>query len=158
MKEILSQSSTLNLTISDRGMSMPQILSEQNPKLLSPLTLAFIGDAVYELCARSRVVDEGNMPVNGMHKKSVALVNAGAQSKALGRIEGMLTEEEIAIYKRGRNACSSSTPKHANLADYRRATGVEALFGYLYLKGEPARIKELFEAANPIESGKGAGG
>ena len=108
---------------------------EQNPKLLSPLTLAFLGDAVYELCVRQRVVAEGNCPVNDMHRKAVKLVNAAAQSDAFERISGALTEEELAVYK------------HAALADYRRATGVEALFGYLYLKGETERIGELFDLA-----------
>lgn len=122
-------------------------LQETNPKLLSPLTLAFIGDAVYELCVRQRIVREGNMPVNLMHQKSVSLVNATAQSKALERIENQLTEEEREIYKRGRNATSNSSPKHADIADYRRATGVEALFGYLYLKGQNDRIDEIFALA-----------
>lgn len=119
-----------------------------NPKLYSPLALAFLGDAVYELCARQRVIEEGNMPVNGMHKKAVAVVNAAAQSAAFERIESVLTEEETAIYKRGRNATSASVPKNAELGAYRRATGVEALFGYLYLCGETGRINELFELAN----------
>ncbi len=120
---------------------------EQNPKLLSPLTLAFLGDAVYELCVRQRVVAEGNRTVNDMHRKAVKLVNAAAQSDAYERITGALTEEELAVYKRGRNANATSSPKHAALADYRRATGVEALFGYLYLKGETERIGELFDLA-----------
>ena len=122
-------------------------LQEQNPKLLSPLTLAFLGDAVYELCVRQRVVAEGNCPVNDMHRKAVKLVNAAAQSDAFERISGALTEEELAVYKRGRNANATSSPKHAALADYRRATGVEALFGYLYLNGETERIGELFDLA-----------
>lgn len=121
---------------------------QTNPKLLSPLTLAFLGDAVYELCVRQRIVGEGNMPVNNMHKKSVTLVNAAAQSAAFERICPLLTEDELAVYKRGRNANTTSSPKHADLADYRRATGVEALFGYLYLKGEIERVMELFDLAN----------
>ncbi|MEM1484066.1 ribonuclease III domain-containing protein [Oscillospiraceae bacterium PP1C4] len=119
-----------------------------NPKLLSPLTLAFLGDAVYELCVRQRIVGEGNMPVNNMHKKTVSIVKAEAQSAAVERIAEQLTEEELAIYKRGRNASTTSSPKHADLADYRRATGLEALFGYLYLKGEIGRINEIFDLAN----------
>ena len=107
----------------------------------------FLGDAVYELCVRQRVVAEGNCPVNDMHRKAVKLVNAAAQSDAFERISGALTEEELAVYKRGRNANATSSPKHAALADYRRATGVEALFGYLYLKGETERIGELFDLA-----------
>lgn len=118
------------------------------PKQLSPLALAFLGDAVYELCARQAIVCECNRPVGEMHKKSVQMVNAGAQSAAFARLEPLLTEEELAIYKRGRNTNSQSTPKHADIADYRRATGVEALFGYLFLKGEVARISELFAAAS----------
>ena len=119
-------------------------IEQENPRLLSPLTLAFLGDAVYELYARSRIVKEGNTPVNNLHLKTVELVNAGAQSAAVARIEACLTEEELAIYKRGRNASASSTPKHADIADYRRATGLEALFGYLFLMGEQERIEQLF--------------
>ena len=79
---------------------------------------------------------------------TVSLVNAGAQSGAFERISELLTDEELAVYKRGRNANASSVPKHADIADYRRATGVEALFGYLYIKGEIDRINQLFELAN----------
>ena len=130
-------------------------MNEQtNPGLHGPLALAFLGDAVYELCARLRVVEAGDRPVGSMHRESVALVNAGAQSAALRRVEELLTEEELAVYKRGRNASASSTPKHAEMADYRRATGVEALFGYLFLKGEHARIRALFDRMNePLSPG-----
>ncbi len=127
-----------------RKIGQPQ----EHPNLLSPLTLAFIGDAVYELCARQRVLEEGNRPVNEMHQKTVALVKAQSQSQAFQRLEGVLTQEELAVYKRGRNANTTSSPKNAVLGDYRRATGVEALFGYLYLKGDLERIGELFELAN----------
>ena len=125
----------------------------QDPRQFSPLTLAFLGDAVFELCARQRVLESGNQPVNGLHKQAVALVNAGAQSQGLEKILGQLTEEEMAVYKRGRNATSNSAPKHAELSDYRRATGVEALFGYLYLMGRQERIAELFAQMNPPETG-----
>ena len=126
---------------------------QENPRLMSPLALAFLGDAVYELCARRRVLAEGG-PVGGMHLKTVELVNAGAQSAALEQISALLTEEELAVYKRGRNASASSTPKHAQIADYRRATGVEALFGYLFLRGEQARIEELFDRMHPAGAGE----
>lgn len=116
----------------------------KNPKQMNPLTLAFLGDAVYELYARRYVVERENCPVGQMHLKTVDLVNAGAQSAAFARLENFLSEEELAIYKRGRNTNTQSTPKHADIADYRRATGVEALFGYLFLKGETARAEELF--------------
>ena len=117
---------------------------EQNPKLLSPLTLAFLGDAVYELCVRQRVVAEGNRPVNDMHRKAVKLVNAAAQSDAFERISGALTEEELAVYKRGRNAHVHQVPKNATYAQYARATGLECLFGALYLTGQLDRLNELF--------------
>lgn len=120
---------------------------QENPKLYSPLTLAYLGDAVYELCARQWVLSQGNRPVNELHKMGVELVKADAQSAALAKLEGLLSEEELSVYKRGRNANTNSSPKHANLADYRRATGLEALFGYLYLKGESQRIQQLFALA-----------
>ena len=116
----------------------------QNPKLRSPLTLAFLGDAVYELCARYFLVSQGDCPVGRLNRRKVEMVKAAAQSAAFEAIAPLLTEDELSIYKRGRNASSPSAPKHAELADYRRATGVEALFGYLYLKGETDRIEELF--------------
>lgn len=118
---------------------------DRNPKQLSPLTLAFIGDAVYELLARERVLSFGNMPVNNMHNKTVQIVNAAAQSASFLQIEPVLTEEELAIFRRGRNASPGSLPKHANPADYHRATGLETLFGYLYLSGNTQRIQELFD-------------
>lgn len=116
----------------------------QNPKLLSPLTLAYLGDAVFELCARRQVVLEGNMPVNQLHKKGVDMVRATAQAAGFERIRAYLSEEELDIFRRGRNAGASSVPKHTSVSDYRCATGVEALFGYLYLKGEQQRVDELF--------------
>lgn len=127
---------------------MPEQTAEiENPKLMSPLVLAFLGDAVYEIYARRKILGEGNCPVNQMHQKSVSMVCAKAQSAALEKIFDLLTEEEQAVFKRGRNAHSASSPKHTELADYRRATGVEALFGYLYLQGKMSRIEELFELA-----------
>lgn len=118
-----------------------------DPRLKSPLALAFLGDAVYELLARRYVVERADCPVGRMHQSTVELVNAGAQSAAFAALESALSEEELAIYKRGRNTNTQSTPKHADIADYRRATGVEALFGYLFLKGETARIGQLFALA-----------
>ncbi|MBE6907456.1 Mini-ribonuclease 3 [Marasmitruncus massiliensis] len=126
---------------------LEQTAEMANPKLLSPLALAFLGDAVYEICARRKIVGEGNCPVNQMHRKSVGMVCAKAQSAALEKLFDLLTEEEQAVFKRGRNAHSASSPKHTELVDYRRATGMEALFGYLYLQGRMSRIEELFELA-----------
>ncbi len=108
----------------------------------SPLALAYIGDAVYELIIRTKVMNHGSTQVNNMHKKSARLVNAKAQADIIrSLVEGEeLTEEEIAVYKRGRNAKSATTAKHATVADYRTATGFEALCGYLYLSGKLERL------------------
>ena len=118
--------------------------SSCNPKLLSPLTLAFMGDGVYEMLVRERLVTI-NRPVGTLHKKTVELVNAHAQAQAIQKIMDMLTEDEMAIYKRGRNANGIRHPKNADLTEYRMATGLEALFGYLYLSDNQARLYELFD-------------
>ena len=118
---------------------------------ISNIGLAHLGDAVYELCARAYVVAQQNRPVGELHQQVVTLVNAGAQSAALERLLPLLTPEELAIFKRGRNASASSVPKHAEIADYRRATGVEALFGYLFLKGERQRLEMLFAKMNGLQ-------
>ncbi len=118
----------------------------KNPKLLNPVTLAYIGDGIYELLVRSMVVAEnGSMPAYMLHKTSVDFVCAEAQSIGADAIQPLLDEEEEAIYKRGRNSTSSKVPKHADPCDYRKATGLEALFGYLYLVDRQERIKQLFE-------------
>lgn len=111
----------------------------------SPLALAYIGDAIYELLIRTKVMNRGSTQVNNMHKKSAELVNAGTQAKILRLLlEGEeLTAEETAIYKRGRNAKSTTSAKHATVIDYRTATGFEALCGYLYLEGQLERLVEL---------------
>ena len=115
----------------------------QNPKLLSPTTLAFVGDAVYGVMVRSRLA-EIERPVGELHKRSVEYVNANAQSDAFELIKNELTEEEISIYKRGRNNHVGQVPKNATSGVYHSATGVEALFGFLYLKGETERLNMLF--------------
>ena len=115
-------------------------------RLLSPLALAFIGDGVYELLAREHLLSQGNAPVGKLHERTVELVSAGAQAAAYERIAGLLTREEEAVYRRGRNANSTRCPRHTDPAVYRRATGVEALFGWLYLTGQTARVGELFTA------------
>lgn len=112
---------------------------------LSPLVLAFIGDTVYDLLTRGYVIAQGNAPVNKMHSRAKHIVNAAAQSQTYGIIEPFLTEEENAVLKRGRNAKSNTSAKNQSIVDYRRATGVEALFGWLYLKGEYDRIEELYK-------------
>lgn len=116
-----------------------------DPKLLSPGTLAFLGDAVYELFVREKLVRQANMPVNKLHLLAVEQVRASFQSKAVAAIEPLLTEEELSVWKRGRNANGVKPPKHANPAEYRRATGLEALFGYLFLQGNLQRLTQLFQ-------------
>lgn len=113
-------------------------------RLYSPQALAFLGDAVYEILVRERIVHRANMPVNKLHLQAVEQVRASYQSKAYAVVEPVLTEEELVALKRGRNISSIKPPKNGTMQDYRRATGLECLFGYLYLKGEIQRINELF--------------
>ena len=118
-------------------------LEDQDLRSYSPLTLAYIGDGVYELIIRTILVKKGNCPVNRLHKKASSLVTAGAQSAIMEVIEEELTPEELSVYRRGRNAHSPTMAKHATMADYRRATGFEALMGYLYLKEDYTRMLTL---------------
>lgn len=113
----------------------------------SPLTLAYIGDAIYDLIVRTMVVESGNAPVNKLHKKVTTQVQATAQAELFHHIQENLTEEEMAVYKRGRNAKSFSSAKNAGIVEYRTATGVEALFGYLYLTDRIDRIIELMQSS-----------
>lgn len=119
-----------------------------NVKQLSPLNLAFIGDCVYEMLVRETLVTDANRPVNDLHRESVRFVCAKAQTNAFGKIKDILTQEEMAIYKRGRNAKVGHSPKSATEGEYHCATGVEALFGFLYLTEQTDRIKELFSVIN----------
>lgn len=112
--------------------------------LLSPSVLAFVGDAVYGLCVRSHLASV-NRPSGELHRLSVKYVCAPAQAKAFQIIEPCLSGTELAVYKRGRNFHTSSTPKNATNGEYHAATGLETLFGYLHLSGETARLEELFE-------------
>ena len=119
-----------------------------SPRQLSPLNLAFVGDCVYEILVRETLVCDANRPVNDLHRESVKYVSAKAQTEAFAKIKDFLTEDETAQFKRGRNAKVGHSPKSATDAEYHTATGVEALFGYLYLNGEAERIKELFKIIN----------
>ena len=111
---------------------------------ISMLGLAHIGDAVYELLTRTMLCAGGNKKVTDLHKKTVAIVNAPAQAAAAARMLPVLTEDEAYIYKRGRNAKVNSVPQNADIAQYHAATGLEALFGWLYLQGKTERINELY--------------
>ena len=126
-----------------------------NPSLYSPLVLAYIGDAVYEVFTREKVLElHPDMPAHKLHKVNVHYVRAKSQSNAMSQIEPILSEDELAIYKRGRNAKAGTVPKNADLVDYRRATGFEALVGYLHLKGRQDRLGEIMEMAFRCEEDK----
>lgn len=112
---------------------------------ISPLTLSFIGDSVYDLMVREYVISLANRPVGQLNKRKVNVVNCKFQAECAEILEPHLTEEETVIYKRGRNANVHSVPKNANRQDYHTATGFEAVFGYLYLKKDIARLRELFD-------------
>ena len=118
-------------------------LKEVEAREYSPLALAYLGDAVYELAIRTFVMNPGNTQVNKMHKKTAGLVKAEAQANFYKVLEEELTEEEKAVYRRGRNAKSVTMAKHATMKDYRMATGFEALMGYLYLTEQMERMAEL---------------
>lgn len=128
-----------------------------DPNLVSPLVLAYIGDAVYELIIRTVNFKKGNKSVNKFHTYNVKFVKAKTQA-ILGRlIKDELSSNELAIYKRGRNAKSHSIAKNATVSDYRYATAFESLIGYLYLKKENQRIKYLLDTAFSLFEEKGLG-
>ncbi len=108
----------------------------------SPLVLAYMGDAVYELYVRKMLVSKANTQVDKLHKSAVQIVKAEAQCEAFRKIENELTEKEMAVFKRGRNT-KSSVPKHSSVAEYRTATGLEALIGYIYLTGDTNRLNYI---------------
>ncbi|MBE6776219.1 MAG: ribonuclease III [Ruminococcaceae bacterium] len=112
--------------------------------MLSPLNLAFIGDTVFDLFVRERLVCEANRPVSKLHNKAASMVKASAQAEAVEKIRDRLTEQEQSIIRRGRNAHVNHKAKNMSEADYHLATGLEALIGYLYLKGETERLNEIF--------------
>lgn len=120
-------------------------LSEVAPESYSPLNLAYIGDCVYDLVIKTINLNKGNMPVHKLHEETSRLVNAKTQSEMMRYMQEVLTQEEHDIFKRGRNTKSVSPAKNQSITDYRRATGFEALIGYLYLKKEYRRLVELIK-------------
>lgn len=125
-------------------------LSEGEARLKNPLSLAFVGDTVWDLLIRQRLLQSAAR-VNALHRQAVALVNAGAQAAACERIEPALTEGEAEVLRRGKNAhAKHNAPKNQDPLAYSRATGLEALFGFLYLTGRSERILELFDIGVPI--------
>lgn len=122
---------------------MPGFKKFERPAELPALALAYMGDAVYELAVRTHLVGKGLTRVNRLHGEAVRYVNAGAQAGVLKKIEGSLAEEELAVVRRGRNAKSSHTPQGAGVLAYRHSTALEALIGYLYLKGDHMRLDKI---------------
>lgn len=118
-------------------------LSEEEAGNYSPLVLAFIGDSAYEIAVRTLLVKRGNARPNDLNRQKNGLVKASAQSAMMRTLEEHLTERESGIFRRGRNAKSNTMAKNATVSDYRRATGFEALMGYLYLTGQHKRMLEL---------------
>lgn len=125
---------------------------KQDPKNVSPLNLAFIGDSVYELAIRNKVLAEYNGSLKDVNARAGEYTCATAQSRMILALEEELTEEELRIYKRGRNAKSVSAPKSCTISQYRQATGFEALLGYLFLAGRYDRLLALVDKA--VESEK----
>lgn len=118
-------------------------LKEREAKQYSPLTLAYIGDGVYDLIIRTVLVELANQPVKMLHRKASSIVKAESQARLIHEIWDKLTEEEQAVYKRGRNAKSATSAKNASITDYRTATGLEALMGYLYMENQMERAVAL---------------
>lgn len=143
----------------EEGLDWMELLTQQfrledvDIRTYSPLALAYIGDGVYELIIRTILIKKGNCPVNKLHRRASTLVRASAQSAMVTVLEPLLTLEEHKIYKRGRNAHSATMAKHATVTDYRRATGFEALIGWLYLTQQWERMTELAKTGvSQIES------
>ena len=126
-------------------------MKEVEPEGYSPLTLAYIGDSIYDLIIKTKVISEGNKQVKKLHQETSSMVQASAQSEMMRVLQPLLTEEEHAVYRRGRNAKSVSPAKNQSLTDYRRATGFEALMGWLYLKREWKRMEEKKMNSQQIE-------
>ena len=121
-------------------------MSLQEVNRISMLGLAHVGDGVYELLTRTMLCRQGHSAVGELHRLTVARVKAPAQARAAEKLLPLLTEEELAVFKRGRNAHVHGVPQHADVGDYHAATGLEALFGWLYLLGRLERIQQLYDA------------
>lgn len=122
----------------------------ENPELLNPLVLAYIGDAVYEVYIRLYIIKTGFNKTNKLHKEATNFVSARAQASILEKIQDELSEEELNIVRRGRNAHSNTIPKNATVADYKKATAFEALIGYLFLSKRNERLEEIIKISVEI--------
>lgn len=127
-----------------------ETISKEKAKNMSPIVLAYIGDAVFSLYAREKLAFIADFKVNELHKKASAEVNATAQAELIEKILPTLTEEEIAVYKNGRNAKKSTKSKNAKASDYVKSTGFEALVGYLFITGERERLKSLLSTSEGV--------
>ena len=121
------------------------IKDEKEVKMMAPLTLAYMGDAIFECYIRNYLIQQSNLLVKELHKKAILYVKAKAQAEIVHQLEEQLTEEEWGIVKKGRNQKSASTPKNAELIDYKYATGFETLLGYLFFMGRVDRLIEIME-------------
>ena len=119
--------------------------AQKDPKMAAALSLAFVGDTVYDRYVRTMLVGHEDARVNRLHLMSSRLVCAAGQAKAFRKIEPLLSEEELGVYKRGRNSHLGTVAKNASISDYRTATGLEALVGFLYLSGSDQRLTELMK-------------
>lgn len=129
-------------------------LTKQEAGMLNGLSLAFIGDSVYEIFVREKLLEHGSLPAGKLHERAVLMVRAETQAKVYDLLEPMLDEDERSILKRGRNSVVGRIPRNATAAEYRKATGVEALFGWLWLSGNESRARDLFHASSGILNGE----
>lgn len=124
---------------------LPESVPEIDIKEMSPLALAFVGDAVLGLLVRSRLVGTTRLQPGRLHSVATQYVSARAQFRELAALEPMLTEQEAAVLRRGKNASKATVAKHATAQEYRASTGLECLLGWLYLQGQIDRVTQLFE-------------
>lgn len=143
--KFMSLNLTLWINIACYGVNMENTSVHSLADEISPLTLAFVGDGVYDLLVREYLVRKANRSVGELNKIKVSLVNCKSQAEFAKILMPTLTEKELAVYKRGRNAAPKCTPKNGSVADYHSATGLETLFGYLQINKEFDRINQLFE-------------
>ena len=143
--EISENTNDMSIVAAVRTAFCPEDAALKDPTQLGPLVLAYIGDTVYDLYVRTRLVTATGLTAHGLHMAAAKRVCAKAQAEAYRRVEPMLTEEEAAVFRRGRNGHMGTVPKNASIADYRSATGLEAVIGWLYLCGKDGRLTELME-------------
>ncbi len=141
--------------MSTERLASPPLALPAHPAQLPLLTLAYVGDAVFELWVRCTFLQQGTVKCGQLHKRTVAAVCARSQARLARKVEPLLSGEELDIFRRGRNAKSGHQPPHVAVTDYRRATGVEALVGYWYLQGETARLTWLFDQLWEVEEDGG---